>query len=412
MNPLISICLPVRNGAAYISQAVESILSQNRQDFELLIADDCSDDDSFALVNKYAAKDRRIKAWRNQERLGLFANYNQCLKNSLGFYIKPMAQDDVLMPQMLNECVSRFEQTKSLVLVSTAKEILDERTSGKGLSEDKTSPATIFGEDRETFNRQEIWQASLMPLRNIIGEPSTVMFRADASDSGFCQSLHHLGDLELWLRLLRHGDYAFINRSLVSVRRHKDSATTKNLSQLRIASDMVHCQVLLRDILRECGIVERDFINANIASFSKTVGAQLSNDFFSDELAMCGEEQLCREEELALKKALLYSLALISDSNFDPLVASVTGKIRRQEARLRYLLESVPWRATRPLRELNKFLHGTNLNHSKHPKKRTFTDNTEYLQSLNMERRKILCSRSWRLSRRLRSVVKKLRQNT
>src|SRR5438128_638658 len=109
MSPPVSVLLPVYNGASYLPYAIESVLAQSYSDFELLISDDSSDDASPEIIDCYARLDRRISHWRNQSRLGLFANYNQCLKRASAKFIKPFAQDDVLDPAMLKETVGVLE---------------------------------------------------------------------------------------------------------------------------------------------------------------------------------------------------------------------------------------------------------------------------------------------------------------
>lgn len=79
-QPEVSICLPVYNGAKYLRQAIESVLAQTYGDFELLVSDDGSSDDSVAIAQEYAAKDERVIAWTNERNLGLFENYNLCIE--------------------------------------------------------------------------------------------------------------------------------------------------------------------------------------------------------------------------------------------------------------------------------------------------------------------------------------------
>src|SRR5271155_20695 len=70
--PKVSICLPVYNGEHYLAEAIESALNQTFEDFELLIADDCSQDSSAEIIARFAARDARIRHWRNPHNLGLF----------------------------------------------------------------------------------------------------------------------------------------------------------------------------------------------------------------------------------------------------------------------------------------------------------------------------------------------------
>ncbi|HEY9870716.1 MAG TPA: glycosyltransferase, partial [Candidatus Obscuribacterales bacterium] len=251
-RPLISVCLPVCDGAAFLAETLDSILSQSVQDFEVVVPDDCSTDHSLEIVAKYARLDRRIKCWRNPRRYGLFANYNQCIQECSGLYIKPMAQDDVLLPDMLERCVNVLSSNRNVSLVSTGRTVVDE--SGLPILSDVTAetPETLFGRG-DVYPGEEVLRACLIPLRNIIGEPCTVMFRWEGARLNFNEKLSHLGDLELWLRLLKEGDYSYIPEELVKFRRHQKSATSRNIAQLRIASDIVQLAKLLSPTLADLG---------------------------------------------------------------------------------------------------------------------------------------------------------------
>src|SRR6516164_5035732 len=124
--PTVSICLPVYNGERYLAQSIESALAQTYEDFELLIANDCSKDGSQNIVESYAQCDRRIQAWTNATNLGHYPNYNACIKRASGRYIKLFAQDDVLKPELLERMVAVFEANPTVSLAATARIWIDE----------------------------------------------------------------------------------------------------------------------------------------------------------------------------------------------------------------------------------------------------------------------------------------------
>src|SRR5277367_1600091 len=103
--PVISICLPVFNGEDYLEAAVKSALAQTYEDFELVVIDDCSSDSTAEIIASLKRQDKRIQPYRNEVRLGLFQNYNECLKRAQGTYIKPFAHDDLWFPSILEELV-------------------------------------------------------------------------------------------------------------------------------------------------------------------------------------------------------------------------------------------------------------------------------------------------------------------
>jgi len=79
--------LPVYNGETFIGEAIESVLAQTFDDYELLISDDGSEDSSLEIAHGYAKRDKRISAWKNPRNLGLFANYNACMNQARGKFI-------------------------------------------------------------------------------------------------------------------------------------------------------------------------------------------------------------------------------------------------------------------------------------------------------------------------------------
>ncbi len=219
MSNLVSILLPVYNGQKYLKSAIDSVLAQTHQDFELLACDDCSTDDSYAILEECAAADERIKIVRNQTQQGLFGNYNQCWQRAQGTLIKPFAQDDILYPQYLAEGVKTLAQNSHIKLMLSARNLIDE--NGATLETVSPLPAGLYkGEDLITW--------SLIFLTNKLGEPVTGMFRAADLDYGYDTRYFHYGDLELWFRLLSQGDLSFNDQVLCAFRRHEGGTTTAN----------------------------------------------------------------------------------------------------------------------------------------------------------------------------------------
>jgi glycosyltransferase involved in cell wall biosynthesis len=120
-DPRVSICLPVFNGENFLAAAIDSALAQSFRDFELIIVDDCSSDQSGRIIESYAARDQRIKYAVNSEKVGLFSNYNRCMDLASGEYIKPFAQDDILHGDMVRRLVNLLDSDPAVALASTAR---------------------------------------------------------------------------------------------------------------------------------------------------------------------------------------------------------------------------------------------------------------------------------------------------
>lgn len=104
-EPLVSIGVPVRNGARFLEQALDSLLAQSYQEFELIISDNASTDQTEAICRAYAARDGRIRYYRSSKDLGLAHNYNYLFQLARGEYFKWAAADDLHEPDYVLRCL-------------------------------------------------------------------------------------------------------------------------------------------------------------------------------------------------------------------------------------------------------------------------------------------------------------------
>jgi glycosyltransferase involved in cell wall biosynthesis len=118
--------VPVFNGARFISQAIESVMSQTFGDFELLISDNASDDGTAAICARYAASDARIKFVRQERNLGPFKNLKYVTQNATGRMMVWLAHDDTIHSPFLEKCVAYLERNPNIVLISSDFRIVDE----------------------------------------------------------------------------------------------------------------------------------------------------------------------------------------------------------------------------------------------------------------------------------------------
>ncbi|MBA3857054.1 MAG: hypothetical protein C0507_09125 [Cyanobacteria bacterium PR.3.49] len=245
MNPEVSILLPVYNGSAFLESAIDSVLEQTFADFELIVCDDCSSDDSLAIIERKCKQDKRIKLFSNQKNMGLFANYNRCLRESGGSLIKPFAQDDLLHPHCLERMTEVLRNDSEISLVSCARNICNE--DGQIIH---SKP--MFPHDRKIAGKDVILY-NLIVLSNWVGEPSMVMYRRGDSPADFDTKLFHYGDVDMWFQILGRGDYYFVAENLAVFRRHDVSATSVNLSGLLFALDLVYLGKKHRRTLADFG---------------------------------------------------------------------------------------------------------------------------------------------------------------
>ena len=115
-TPKVSIGLPVYNGEPFLSETIDAILAQTFKDFELIICDNASTDDTERICRRYAARDKRISYYRQHHNIGAAGNFNRVFNLSSGEYFKWAAHDDLIAPEYLARCVEILERDRSVVL--------------------------------------------------------------------------------------------------------------------------------------------------------------------------------------------------------------------------------------------------------------------------------------------------------
>ena len=109
--PLVSILMTVYNREIFIVEAIESVLANHYSNWELIITDDCSSDNSFEIANKYASKDQRIRLYKNEKNLGDYPNRNRAASYANGAYIVIVDSDDRMYPESLEKWVLFMQET-------------------------------------------------------------------------------------------------------------------------------------------------------------------------------------------------------------------------------------------------------------------------------------------------------------
>ena len=112
----LSVGMPVYNGQEFLASAIDSILNQSFKDFELIISDNASTDATEQICQEYAAKDPRVRYFRNAENIGASDNYNAVYHHAQGEYFKWASSNDLCDPRFLEECVNVLEQNQDVVL--------------------------------------------------------------------------------------------------------------------------------------------------------------------------------------------------------------------------------------------------------------------------------------------------------
>ncbi len=125
--PTVSIGMPVHNGALYLSDAIEDFLGQTFSDFELIVSDNASTDESEAIVREAAERDKRVRYVRNETNIGALPNSNRTMELARGKYFCLAAHDDRHVPTFLAMLVAELEANAEAVLAYGACTLIDEK---------------------------------------------------------------------------------------------------------------------------------------------------------------------------------------------------------------------------------------------------------------------------------------------
>lgn len=170
---LISIITPAYNAGKFIAKTIDSVLAQTYGNYEMLIVDDCSSDDTVSIVESYATRDERIKLIRHEKNQGVAAARNTALAAAVGEYVAFLDSDDMWMPKKLERQLA-FMEENGYVLTYTAyqKYFTDTDTVGKVLHvPTKMTHKSIFSNTAIAcltvmINRERSGEFSMPPLKH------------------------------------------------------------------------------------------------------------------------------------------------------------------------------------------------------------------------------------------------------
>ncbi|MDP1625104.1 MAG: glycosyltransferase [bacterium] len=212
-TPLISIIVPTYNRADLIGEALESVLAQSFSSWELIIMDDCSTDNTAAIVRQFLARDSRIRYIKNEKNLGIARNRNTGIELTKGSLIAMLDSDDTWTDKnKLQKQADFLRENPDHVLVSTRATVID--LAGKEVGK------FDFAEKDEDIRK-------VMLRRNQIVQ-SSVLYRKDSAVAvgGYDPSYAIVDDYDLWLRLGSEGRFRVLPEYMVGYRAH-DGGITK-----------------------------------------------------------------------------------------------------------------------------------------------------------------------------------------
>lgn len=221
-EPLVSVVIPVYNGGPYFEKCLESILNQTYQNWECIINNNCSDDDTLKIALKFVETDKRFKVFSNEQFLRMTPNWNvACSKiDQSSKYLKVLGADDWLFPESIEKMVEVMEKNPSVGICSSYR-----------LNHLEVDMFGLNIWDGNVYNGKEILYRQLTRTLDISGSNSTVMFarehmkKTKPYPAVFDETTYH-EDTELEYEMMNVSDVGFVFQVLSYTRRHAKAHTT------------------------------------------------------------------------------------------------------------------------------------------------------------------------------------------
>ncbi len=212
---MISIVLPTYNGEKYLACSIESILQQTYGDFELIIVDDCSQDSTLEIMQKYASQDHRIKIIHNNINKKLPASLNIGFAQAKGEYLTWTSDDNIFHATALEKLISALEMNKEIGVVYGLYNFIDE-------NEDIVGKTTM-----DSLNVRRIYGG------NPIG--ACFMYTREVHEklNGYDESKFLVEDYDFWLRAKRYFKFYLLPEYLYDYRIHGSSLTETRNREIR-----------------------------------------------------------------------------------------------------------------------------------------------------------------------------------
>lgn len=237
-TPIVSVVMPTKNSEKYLKEAINSILSQTFMDFEFIVVDDQSNDNTVSIIKSYSDPRVHIISGNNK---GISAALNQGIRYSTGKYIARMDADDISLPTRFEAQVKFLEENPHVGVCGTkvnpiSDQALYDSSWGEWI---KTTPKVI-----DLLGPVVFCHPTVFLRRSIV----------DKYDLYYNEDLNSAEDQELWFRAIRVTDFYNIDQQLLLYRIHKDNSTRKNSDK----SDIV-LHRLKMDLLDWLGVEEIDY---------------------------------------------------------------------------------------------------------------------------------------------------------
>ncbi|MES2960901.1 MAG: glycosyltransferase [Pseudomonadota bacterium] len=229
-QPIITVIIPSYNHADYIGSTIESILAQTENNFELLIIDDLSSDNSLEIIKKF--QDPRIKLITLQKNIGMCQTSNIGIEQAKGKYISIIASDDVMLPNNLQDKINFLEKNPAYGAVFSRVEAIDE--NGDILYKKTKKFKKLFITDKK--NRYQ-WLNHFFYKANCLAAPTMVaQTEVIRKINGFNPIFSQAHDFDMWVKICLTGYEIFVlEEKMVQYRQRKNFGNmSSNTAKVRV----------------------------------------------------------------------------------------------------------------------------------------------------------------------------------
>jgi len=236
---LVSVILSSYNYGEYISESIESVLNQSFKDFELIIVDDHSTDNSGEVIQEYIFGDKRIRAFFHKENRGQSNALNDGLAEAKGKFVAFVDADDVWKSSKLERQLEVLKENEDLIVWSEG-EIIDGkgRPTGEKFSRKMADPSRLHPPQKSGDIFEELLYG------NFINFSSLILKRENVRDVKFDEHLKYLNDYKFEIDLAKRYKYYFIPEPLAKYRIHEKSTVTRDAKGYQKYGIMVKKYVL------------------------------------------------------------------------------------------------------------------------------------------------------------------------
>ena len=295
--PLVSVVMAVFDGEQYVKEALDSILGQSFRDFEFIIINDGSIDNTTGILQQYAQLDERLRVF-HQENRGLIAALNRGCRLARGKYIARMDADDIAFPERFERQVDFLDRHPTVAVLGGAIKLIN----AKGAS---------IGEWRNPVDDRQIKEA--LHRTNCFCH-STIMMRKDAFDAteGYRRPFLHAEDYDLWLRMAEHFELANLPDALLYYRVHARQVSARNIRQQVLSALAAEAAARIRRDTGQDPSLAMDGVNADSLVELAVSRDRVAEELITQHLSWAGQMREDGEYRLAeqlLREALVLSHA-------------------------------------------------------------------------------------------------------